>query len=280
MNSEKKKSKDTASPALQDERVLPWLKLAEGVAPKIRLDVSVDVLLEDALHLAASARRLWQPTEARAGLESAGPSVPADLPEQIASLGVALQLVHDAILSAVDDRADDRGLWDLGRLMLMDLRAVLVWTAEALSLDEPLHDPWKFDEEPADVLVLATEMEALILTAREHWQTVQSVTSFDEDLVTQAESLILKIRQLPANNASTSPSMQALLVAHRQLATLLQARLRLLHSAARYVFRGQPSLLAEMQGEAQQLSAADQPQPSQAVSRRYAYHPERHWVFG
>lgn len=272
MNSEQANSKNTVGPALQDELVVRWLKEAEGVAPNIRLDVGVDLLLQDAPRLAISARQLWEPTEARAGLSSAGARVPADLPEQIASLGVAVQRVHDAIESTVDDRGEERGLWEQGHLLLMELRSVLAWTAEALSLDTPLHDPWKFDEEPADILALAEELEALIQTARGHWDTVHSVASFDEELITQAASLVLKIQQLQASIASTSPSMRALLVVRRQLATLLQARLRLLHSIARYVFRGQPTLLAEMEGEAPMLNAADQQQyVSQAVSRRYEW---------
>lgn len=96
--------------------------------------------------------------------------------------------------------------------------------------------------------------------------------AFDEGLVAEAARLADALLLAPAAPVRPSPEVEALLAERNQLARLLVARVRLVRSAARYVFRHDPAIAREAassferrrraEARRQALAAAPAPAPT------------------
>jgi hypothetical protein len=263
-------------PVLKHPDVKRWLEAAVQVTPTGRLQARIPTLVQEAPRLAAAARELWKPTTARPGLQDAGAVLPPDLPEQLESLSRALAEVHQALETEILSDTAERQLWERGRFVVAELRSLLLYVADALELETV---PQGLEVEAAHLVDhrdLATVLSSLAKTARSYEDTIQQVSSFDGALVGEAEQLAGQLQALEAGAARDRPEVVQLNDVRARLALLLQARVRLLQSAARFVFRDHPSLLQNLLGDVLHLEPGADFRIQQVLGKRVERHGPTH----
>lgn len=244
-----------------------WLPVAELVEPSLRLEAEIQHLVEAAPRLAEAARALWEPTLLQPGLRDAGPFLPENLPEQLRSLGRALAHLHTAIEHEVQHGARQRELWAHGRFLLGELTALLAWVGEAMEMGDL---PWRPSLDDGDLVhprALAGALAALTRTVRAYEETVAQVPGFQQSLILAAEAVTEQLWQLEATEVLRPAADRDLVLLRRQIALLLQARIRLLRGAATYVFRSHPALLGQLLPDTRFLAPAGPPAEHRTLLR-------------
>ncbi len=261
--------------ALNHPDVQRWQEPATQVALESRLQAKIATLIEEAPRLAGAAREYWEPTASRPGLEAAG-FLPEDLPEQIESLARALGAVHGALEEELFSNPQKRQLWERGRFVMAELRSVLLYVSDVLELDTVPQGLEVEETHLVDHQDLARILSALAETARSYEDTVRQVSLFDGKLVDEAASLAQQLGSLEASGAAARPAVARLNEMRARLALLLQARMRLVYSAARFVFRGHPTVLQPLLGDTLHLEPGADFRIQQVTRKRAERHGPTH----
>jgi hypothetical protein len=261
--------------ALNHPDVQRWQEPAAQVALERRLQAKIATLIEEAPRLARAARDYWAPTASRPGLTEAG-FLPEDLPEQLESLSRALGVVHGVLEEELFSNPQERQLWERGRFVMAELRSVLLYVSDVLELDTVPQGLEVEETHLVDHRDLARILGALAETARSYEETVRQVSLFDGKLVDEAEALAKQLEGLETAAAATRPAVARLNELRARLALLLQARMRLVHSAARFVFRGHPSVLQPLLGDTLHLEPGADFRVQQVTRKRDERHGPTH----
>ncbi len=217
---------------------------AQLSSDEFQLAYPVAVYLGETADLVQFMKTYEQPDKAsgRPGLSSVKALLPPTIADEIESLAAEVQKAQAAYLMAVDAKSTDT--LDRARFVLGEISKVLEFY-----LDDGVDDENDVrlarvaaahkDDSSADALALALENFADLATP--HRKAIDGLGDFDAALLDEARTLAKDLRAIVEPTAATATSKVAL--AHRnRLLQLLDARIRRVRSAARFVFRHHPEI--------------------------------------
>lgn len=144
---------------------------------------------------------------------------------------------------AVDPKADTAKL-DRARFLASEIEAVLTFYLDDGVQDEDdtrlanVINAQKSAPDTADALALA--LVEWVAFARMHQKEIDGLGGFDAKLIDEAEKLSVELRMTPS--APVTPAIAAALAHRNRMLQLLDARVREVRAAAKFVFRAQPEM--------------------------------------
>lgn len=220
-----------------------------AVAPgTFRHDVPIHVFLAEAVDVASASRRFWLPSGAGdslvPGLSQAGLRVREAIAEEILELVPAAQAAQIDYLLAINPGAS-RGLLARAERVGDDLESALEWAFDDGVEDEKdaqlaaakANDGHSIDR-------IALDLEELAELAERHVDLLREIPLFDLGAVAEARDIARQLRSLPRPNA-LAEEVAAKLARRNQVFCVLDARVKGLRAAARYVFRKHPAVVRE-----------------------------------
>jgi len=218
------------------------------------IGVPIHVFLGEAVDAARFVKEHWKPQldekkrVVRRGLDSAagGKSrLHPKIGQDILSLQHAAQEANTAYLLAVDPAAHADPM-ARGRFLLDEITATLEWLFDDGVEDEKdaqldnLGAAHADDPESADALAGALDDYAGL--AEPHRAEMDGLGDFEAAYVDEARTVAEALRNKPAVPAPMSPKARAALALRNKVIALLAERVAIVRAAARFVFRGQPSI--------------------------------------
>ncbi len=243
---------------------------AEAVAltdTSFQLPIPLAYFLGEATDLVAFVGRFFK-ADKKAGVPglSSAPAITLDLVAEIQALVAEVQRGQSQYLLTVDPKLDVSKL-DRARFVLDELRDALeFYFDDGVQNDDDTrlanlvaaHQDDAFDPDTASLA-----LENFADLADRHRKALDGVGDFDAKLIDEARALAKELRgMLPMSPAAQAAKRLA--IEHRnRLLQLLDARVRRVRRAARYVFRHHPAI-------AQQVSSAYEEKRREAARRAAA----------
>lgn len=222
------------------------LSEVDAVKPEDRpaLSIPIHILLGEAIDLVGFVRDHWDATDEHPGLGSVAVRFDDRVGGDMRALVDDIQLARTALRLAADT-ADSREEVERGREVLDELSAVLefyfddgVWDEKDAQLAAVAASETRTDDG------LATALHDYAGLAEAHQGAVAGLGGFDVALIGEARGLGTSIRERSARSKSDREKEAIRHRARRdQLITVLDRKMKLVRSAARFVFRRKPALL-------------------------------------
>lgn len=218
-------------------------QLAALTSDEFRLNVPLYAMLGEAADVAQYFRAHYKADKKTGapGLIDAG--VEASLGDEIDALIEEARAAGTTYVLSIDPKADTSRL-DRARFLVSEIEAVL-----AYYLDDGVEDEddarlanviaaHKDHPETADALALALEDYSAL--AEMHAKEIDGLGGFDAKLIGEAKKLAAELRSMPS--AAPNPASAAALNKRNRFLQLLDARVRKVRAAAKFVYRAQPEL--------------------------------------
>jgi hypothetical protein len=219
------------------------VQLSTLTSDEFRLNVPLYALLGEAADL-AKYFRTHHKADKKAGLPGlTDAGLEASLADEIDSLIAETSAASSAYHLTVDPKADTSKL-ERAHVLIGEIGAVMEYF-----LDDGVEDEddarlsnvvaaHKDAPDTADALALALEEYSAL--AAMHETEIEGLGGFDAKMIAEAKKLATELRAAPS--ASPSPASAAALAKRNRLLQRLDARVRKVRSAARFVFRAQPEV--------------------------------------
>ena len=223
-----------------------WRAEAQRIVEPAGLRVPFRTLLGESVEVAKFFGQYYQPTDSRPGLSSAGAKLPSSTDEDILSLRDAVQDAETAYQLVVEPKVDTEALKGRGTEVLNDITATLEWYLDdGVETDEDvqlanLKSAHANDTGAADDLAQALHDYATL--SRPMAGALGGLGDFDAAEIDEALEIADKLGQVSLTpNARSEKAREAKLL-RDQLSCLLSEKIRLVRSAARFVFRKHPDI--------------------------------------
>jgi len=226
-----------------------WKNKAREIDAPMPLTLPLHVLVGESVEVAKFVKAHWEGTDHCPGLCTAGSKLPETIADDILSLRQAVQDAQTDYRLMVDSRQNTKQLMERGNGVLNNITAVLEWHFDNGMEDDAdvqlknLKQAHADDTASADSLAQALHDYATL--AIPYKDEVSGMGGFDPDEIDEAFDIAEKLGEVAAAPGMKSPQIQSALVLRNKLAHMLQQRLRLVRSAARFVFRHHPDLIKE-----------------------------------
>lgn len=225
-----------------------WTPVAERSEPA-QFGVPLQVLLGEAIEVAAMLEHYWQPTAAdgKPGVGFAGITKFSQLTEKTASeireLRAAIGLAHSHYLLSVE--TVESAPMERAAFVLGELRATLEFVFDDGKEDEADEQLARLqqafpDSGSHDAMALALEGYAELASA--YRDRLAELQGFDLELMTEARVLATALRGRSAAMLTNPAAQRQMLLLRNSLIGLLLERVRLVRRAAQYLFREQPEI--------------------------------------
>lgn len=224
---------------------------------ELSINVPLHVAFEEAVAIARFFDRYWKGKKdskgrvIRLGLDTAEHEqrgFTVNTGAEILSLQHAGQEAHTAYLLSVEAVSRVNPL-KRARQVLDAMIATLEWLFDGVDDEKEtklasLRAAHADDPESADAL--ASELDDYAALAGTYRDEMAGRGGFDPKLIDEARALAAAIRARPSTAASLMAKARAALALRNRVVTLLLARMMLVRSAARFVFRNQPEIVREV----------------------------------
>ena len=224
---------------------------------ELAINVPLHVAFEEAVDIARFFDRYWKCKKdskgrvIRLGLDTAEHEqrgFTVNTGAEILSLQHAGQEAHTAYLLSVEAVSRVNPL-KRARQVLDAMIATLEWLFDGVDDEKgtklaSLRAAHAGDPESADAL--ASELDDYAVLAGAYRDEMAGRGGFDPKLIDEARALAAAIRARPSTAAPLAAKARAALALRNRVVTLLLARMMLVRSAARFVFRNQPEIVREV----------------------------------
>lgn len=223
-----------------------WKPEAQRIGEPAGLRVPFRTLLGESVEVAKFVSQYWNPAGSRPGLSSAGTKLPSTIAEDILSLRDAVQDAETGYQMVVEPKVDTEALKARGTQLLNDITATLEWylddgqeTDEDVQLAN-LQAAHADDTGSADNLAQALHDYATM--AGPMADQLSGLGNFDASGIEEALRIADQLGEVTLTPTARSEKARDAKLLRDQLANLLSDKVRLVRSAARFVFRNQPEI--------------------------------------
>lgn len=207
------------------------------------------LLLEDARGLAQAEARHW-PGATAVAPAAGGPGLASALPgragDELLEIADALAQAHNAYLLAVDPT--DAELVPRAHFVVAEIVAALeflfVQRSDRAGSAALARLALTHKTDPDTAFALAIKLLDHATLAAVHRSALEELPGFDAGLIDEAADLVQELRERGPAGERT-PEARAALRTRNRLATLLQQKIGIVRTAARFMFRHQPEVLRE-----------------------------------
>ena len=227
-----------------------WILKAEEVSEPQAPAVPLRVLLEEAAVAAHFMSRYWREDKDLPGMCQAGPEVSEEIGREILELCRAVQEAQSLYLSLSKEKMDTRQISDRARFLLREFKYVTRWAFRldgAELAEKRLRALRKsYRNKPKKAAYLAAELRDYASLITEYRKLVTQVESFDLGFVEEAQTVAKQLHSVRPGRPCKSTRCNEILRLRKQLTHLLMERVRLVRTAARFVFRNHPAVVREI----------------------------------
>lgn len=220
------------------------------------ISVPFHVLLGEAVDVARFYERYYDsmpPKDGKPGrrgfdtVENKKQGLTAGTGKEIMDLREAVQQAQTAYLASVSPRGT--APMERGRALVDELSSTLEWHFDdgvVNERDAQLSTVVQMHESTPDSAdALAAELDDYAALASMYRAEIDGVGGFDAKTIDEAKKVAVELRDRPASPATPGEETRQALALRNRLATLLNQRMNLVRSAARFVFRGSPEIVRE-----------------------------------
>ena len=169
--------------------------------------------------------------------------VPATLADEI---GTLLEAIRRAQMDARYEPPKKVSPIARARKVCTELRMAIEQLVRCGAIPRAAVPPIGIGARTADALALT--LDTYFDLARRHRASLAQLGSFDGTFIDEAATLAEQLRELPPRGRHLPPKVRAAVALRNRLVWLLEARVRLVHATARYIFRDHPALLSQARG--------------------------------
>jgi chorismate mutase len=227
-----------------------WQKSAVEISEPNTPSVPLNVLLEEGTMAAHFVSRYWKEKGNRPGLRQAGAEVSEQIATEILGLCRAVQETQTHYLRLSEEKGDTKETSDRARFLLREFKHVAKWAfrVEGAELARKRLGSVRasYRNKPKKAANLASELRDYIQLISEHLELVTGIGSFDEGLIVEARTIAKKLHGIRPGRPPKSKACGEILLLRRQLTHLLMERVRLVRTAARFIFRNHRSIVLEI----------------------------------
>ncbi|MCP4197273.1 MAG: hypothetical protein GY762_08995 [Proteobacteria bacterium] len=227
-----------------------WQKMAGEVSKPNAPSVPLNILLEEGALAAHFVSRYWKEKGNRPGMRQAGAEVSEQIGAEILGLCRAVQETQTLYLRLSEEKVDTKNISDRARFLLREFKHVVKWTfrveGAGLARKRLRSVRASYRNKPKKAADLSAELRDYIQLISEHQELVKGIGSFDDGLIEEARNIAKKLHGIRAGRPRKSRACGEILLLRRQLTHLLMERVRLVRTAARFVFRNHRSIVREI----------------------------------
>lgn len=224
-----------------------WQTKAKEVGVPKPIKVPLHILLGECVEVSNFAKELWQAGDGHLGLESAGSRITRSIADDILSLRRAIQEAQTNYLLAIDPKKSNADLIERANYVMDEITATLEWLLDD-DKEEPadqnlavINRDHQDDSDSADNLAQALHDYATL--AKNLQDRMAGLGGFDVKLIGEAFELAEKLGAVTVGGSVRSKEAIAAKLLRDQMSSLLQEKVNLVRSAARFVFRGKPKIV-------------------------------------
>ncbi len=227
-----------------------WKERAEAISEPQAPSVPLNVLLDEAALVAHFVSRYWKDDGNRPGLCQAGSEVQKDIGKEILELCRAVREAQTLYLRLSEEKVDTRQVADRGRFLLREFKHVAKWAfrAEGAELARKRLRSLRrsYRNKPQKSAYLAAELRDYAQLLGEHQEFVAGIEGFDPALIEDVQKIAKQLPTIRPGRPKKSKACGETLLLRRQLTHLVMERVRLVRTAARFVFRNHRPIVREI----------------------------------
>lgn len=219
-----------------------------AASPEFRAGVPLHMLLDEAIDVAGATARYWKPSGVAPnnvpGLTQAGPRIRLGIQQELAELVGLARAAHTDYLLAVSPGLTTELLAE-AHALCDTMEATLEYLFDDGADDAKDLQLAAVKANDADTIAgRALDLEELAALCDEHRDALSEVELFDLGTPRRAREVARELRAAPPANVQ-SPEAKAALARRNQVLQVLDARVKKVRAAARFVFRGHPAIVRE-----------------------------------
>ena len=232
------------------EKIELWKSEAEAISDPKPIGLPLDVLVGESVEVAKFLRKYWEAGQRRPGLSSAGPKLSPEVADEILSVRDAVQDAQTEYLLIIEDKVPTKDLMAQGNKQLGEITGVLEWHLDDGVNDDAdtrlsqLKEAHSDDTSSADSLAQALHDYATL--AKPLAGELDGLGNFNAATIDEAFETADRLGEVQPGGTPRSEAATDAIFLRNQLANLLKGRMRLVRSAARFVFRDHPEIVREV----------------------------------
>jgi hypothetical protein len=227
-----------------------WEDSAGAISEPQAPSVPLNALLEEGALAAHFVSRYWKEDGDRPGMCQAGPEVRSQIGKEILSLCRAVQEAQTLYLRLSEEKVDTKQVAERGRFLLREFKHVAKWAfrVEGAELARKRLRSLRasYRKKPKKTAYLAAELRDYVVLLSEHQEFVEGIEGFDAALIEEVQKIAKQLHTIRAGRPKKSKACGEILLLRRQLTHLLMERVRLVRTAARFVFRNHRGIVREI----------------------------------